>query len=645
MKSLKILTPALLVAALFLAACTSSSSEPKQTPTTPVPPIPLTTFNVSVTASPAQLTLGSGNTTSTITVTVRRSDTGQAPPDLTPVTLTTTLGAFGNASGGQTVNLQLVGGQATAVLFPGTSAGTATIKAQVSQSAGAATVEIGQAATFFVGSVQPNLGSPQGGDVVRINGGGFVGPVRVTFGNATATVRSVTPDQIVAVVPSATAAGVPVGVGQSVPVPVSVTINVNQPGTASDSLAAGFTYALGGGVEQPQIFSVSPASGTNDGGTTVTINGTGFVAPVQVFFGTAAVSLEANVQSVSPSRIVVTTPAARGFGQSLANNPVDIRVKNVNTGFQTSSVGAFRFGSKVIITSFAPGQLAFDDTTTLITIHGQGFESPVSASIDKVAARVLSVSGTEVVVQSPGIRVASCSDVAGPVGVVNINNGDGDDTSTGDGPNGNFVYVVPKIAIASVSPSSGGEAGGDQVTVLGPGVDANTRVQFGDQVATFVRTVPGGIVVQSPRFTGTFQTQACVSGSQQGTMKIETSIDIKVTNFLTTCTDTSSKAFFYTPADRSCMVPPVTPPPPPPPPPPVTPPVSSFTFTTSGLTVIFSDSSTNTPTSWLWNFGDGATSNAQNPVHTYAAANTYVVSLTVTNAGGSSTSSKFVKVP
>ena len=26
-------------------------------------------------------------------------------------------------------------------------------------------------------------------------------------------------------------------------------------------------------------------------------------------------------------------------------------------------------------------------------------------------------------------------------------------------------------------------------------IDANTRVQFGDQTATFVRTVPGGIVV------------------------------------------------------------------------------------------------------------------------------------------------------
>jgi hypothetical protein len=150
MKNLKILTPVLLGAALLLAACTSSSHEPNQTPTTPVPPVPVTTFNVTVTASPNTLTIGSGNGSSTITVSVRRTDTGQAPPDLTPVTLTTTLGNFGSAGGLQTVNLQLVGGQATAVLFPGTAAGTATLKAQVSQSTGTTTVQIGQPATFFI---------------------------------------------------------------------------------------------------------------------------------------------------------------------------------------------------------------------------------------------------------------------------------------------------------------------------------------------------------------------------------------------------------------------------------------------------------------------------------------------------------------
>ena len=44
----------------------------------------------------------------------------------------------------------------------------------------------------------------------------------------------------------------------------------------------------------------------------------------------------------------------------------------------------------------------------------------------------------------------------------------------------------------------------------------------------------------------------------------------------------------------------------------------------------FLDSSIGADT-WHWDFGDGDTSNLQNPVHTYTAAGTYIVSLTVTN--------------
>ncbi len=53
------------------------------------------------------------------------------------------------------------------------------------------------------------------------------------------------------------------------------------------------------------------------------------------------------------------------------------------------------------------------------------------------------------------------------------------------------------------------------------------------------------------------------------------------------------------------------------------------------LNVNFTDASTDYPTSWLWNFGDGVTSTAQNPSHTYSAPGTYAVSLTATNSAGS----------
>ena len=58
------------------------------------------------------------------------------------------------------------------------------------------------------------------------------------------------------------------------------------------------------------------------------------------------------------------------------------------------------------------------------------------------------------------------------------------------------------------------------------------------------------------------------------------------------------------------------------------------------LTVRFTDKSIGSPTSWKWSFGDGKTSTAQNPEHQYLQEGKYKVTLTVTNAAGSSTITK-----
>lgn len=52
------------------------------------------------------------------------------------------------------------------------------------------------------------------------------------------------------------------------------------------------------------------------------------------------------------------------------------------------------------------------------------------------------------------------------------------------------------------------------------------------------------------------------------------------------------------------------------------------------LTVVFSDSSTNDPETWLWRFGDGDTSTLQNPTHVYDSTGSYDVTLVVTNSVG-----------
>ena len=75
------------------------------------------------------------------------------------------------------------------------------------------------------------------------------------------------------------------------------------------------------------------------------------------------------------------------------------------------------------------------------------------------------------------------------------------------------------------------------------------------------------------------------------------------------------------------------------------PPTASFTYTTSGLTVSFTDTSSDTDGSvdaWSWVFGDGNTSSAQSPTHTYANDGSYTVSLTVTDDDGATGSTSQV---
>ncbi len=73
-------------------------------------------------------------------------------------------------------------------------------------------------------------------------------------------------------------------------------------------------------------------------------------------------------------------------------------------------------------------------------------------------------------------------------------------------------------------------------------------------------------------------------------------------------------------------------------------PVAAFTGSpTSGdmpLNVGFTDQSSGSPTGWSWTFGDGGSSSAQNPSHTYTAAGSYTVSLTASNAAGSNGETK-----
>ena len=72
-------------------------------------------------------------------------------------------------------------------------------------------------------------------------------------------------------------------------------------------------------------------------------------------------------------------------------------------------------------------------------------------------------------------------------------------------------------------------------------------------------------------------------------------------------------------------------------------PMAGFSHTAEGLSVSFTDESADTDgtlVEWYWQFGDGSSSNAANPTHTYAAPGSYPVSLTVTDDDGATATSQ-----
>ncbi|MFQ5446514.1 MAG: PKD domain-containing protein, partial [Saprospiraceae bacterium] len=72
-------------------------------------------------------------------------------------------------------------------------------------------------------------------------------------------------------------------------------------------------------------------------------------------------------------------------------------------------------------------------------------------------------------------------------------------------------------------------------------------------------------------------------------------------------------------------------------------PVAGFTSLVNGNTATFTNTSANA-TSYVWDFGDGATSTATDPAHTYANDGTYTVTLISTNDCGQDTISQSVTI-
>jgi PKD repeat protein len=74
-------------------------------------------------------------------------------------------------------------------------------------------------------------------------------------------------------------------------------------------------------------------------------------------------------------------------------------------------------------------------------------------------------------------------------------------------------------------------------------------------------------------------------------------------------------------------------------------PIADYTYIAKPFYIIdFTDKSTGNPTGWLWSFGDGGTSNLQNPTYQFLTGGVYTVSLRVYNREGSNQVNKTINL-
>lgn len=318
-----------------------------------------------------------------------------------------------------------------------------------------------------VTSVSPDDGPTGGGTSVTITGTGFTDATVVRFGSTAATSFTIHDDTSITAVSPARSAG-----------PVNVKVE-SAGGTSTSSPSSVFTY-----VATPVITSLSPTTGAPEGGTSVTITGTGFTGATSVSFGAVpAASFTVNsgtsITAVSPEHEL---------------GAVDVEVTTPGGTSVASSATTFTFASFVplpVISSLSPKKGPTAGRTS-VTITGTDLTDATAVRFGTTDASSFTVNGdTSITAESPALT-------AGAVHVRVETAGGTSATSTAT----KFTYLAPPV-VASLSPTSGPTAGGTSVTITGSALKGASSVRFGE-VAAASFTVNNGtsITAVSPAHAG-----------------------------------------------------------------------------------------------------------------------------------------------
>ncbi len=308
-----------------------------------------------------------------------------------------------------------------------------------------------------IATVYPDEGPEAGGTDVTITGSGFsnLGTTSVSFGGAAAT-------NVVVVGSTTITCTTPVHAAGSVDVAVSNDFG-------SDTLADGFTY-----LGAPEFSQIVPDLGGVDGGTAVTISGSGFTntADTTVTFGGSSA---VNVAVVDASTITCETPVH-------AAGAVDVVVSNSN-GSHTENSG-FVYYDTPLLSSLSP-ESGLEEGGETVTLSGSGFSTVgmTSVTFGGVEAGNVSVESSSTIVCTAPAHSPGTVDVV-------VTNPFGSDTLEAA-----YTYVAAP-EIGSVDPAEGYTNGGTAVTISGSGFTstADTTVTFDGTNAANVAVVDSSTI-------------------------------------------------------------------------------------------------------------------------------------------------------
>src|SRR5436190_1528347 len=317
--------------------------------------------------------------------------------------------------------------------------------------------------------VSPAGGPTTGGTALTLTGTNFISGATVTVGGTPATGVTVVNSTTITATSPAHSSGT-----------VGVTLT-NADGQVV-TLASSFAYSSP--FPAPTVTSVAPISGTTNGGTAVTITGTGFMAgPTVTIGGTAATA----VTVVNATTITATTP-------SHAAGAVSVSVLN-SDGQSMALANAFTYLAPpgVIFDAVAPSaggsavgsgsSLTWDHT---VTTTGSNLLLTVGVALGKQgdAGMSLSVTYNGVAMTSAGL-VHSNNDDSGYVQLFYLKA-----PATGTHP----VVVTLSGGTASLEAGSLSFSGVDQTT---PVRNITTAAGSGTTPAVTVASGPGNMVVDA----------------------------------------------------------------------------------------------------------------------------------------------------